>query len=162
VQRDRVRADHLDERADVLRADGRTVVLRDELRYAQIRDHKSVRRALAHDCVRTPQARVAQRRALAPDTDPEAVPRGGVGEQRVHLLGARVPAGHSCDHERKGERVPEQPRGEIDLRGVGRGERVVDEVHVVPPRRASGLDILFGRDPQVLGLAPLDRRAGRP
>jgi len=49
VQRDRVRADHLDERADLLRAQRLAVVLLDELRDANVRDDERLRRAVADD-----------------------------------------------------------------------------------------------------------------
>ena len=157
VERDRVRADHLDERADVLRAQGVAVVLRDELRDADVRDDERLGRALAHDRIRAAQARVAQRRALAADADPEAMSRRGLGERRVHSLRARVAAGHPGDHQRKGEGVAEETGREVDPGGVRRRQSVVQQVHVVPAGRPCGLDVLLGGDPEVLGLAPLYR-----
>ena len=160
VQRDRVRADHVDERADVLRPERDAVVLRYELRDADVRDDERVRRALADDRVGPAEARVAQRRALAADAHPETVPRGRVGERRVHALRAGMAAGHPRDEQRERELVPEEPRRQIDLRGVGRGQRVVHQMDVVPAGGAPGLDVLFRGDAEVFGFPALDRCPG--
>src|SRR5206468_8522147 len=99
MERDRLRADHLDERADLLRAERRAVVLLDELRDTDVRDDEHFGRALANDRVRAPQARIAQRGALAPDAHPQTVPRRGLGQRRVHPLRAGVTPGHPRDQE---------------------------------------------------------------
>src|SRR5207244_9142008 len=65
-------------------------------------------------------------------------------------------AGHPGDHERQRELPAEEGDTEFDVRGIDGGERVVDDVDVLPAGRCARLDVGLGRQLQVLALAPRD------
>src|SRR5207253_11513049 len=106
-----------DKGADLLRSERRTVVLRDQLRDADVRDDERLGRTLAHDRVRAAQARIPERGALASHADPETVPRGRLSEGLVHSLRPGAATGHARDQQREREGVSEETRREIDVRG---------------------------------------------
>lgn len=53
--------------------------------------------------------------------------------------------------------MSEEPSRDVDVRPIDRRYSVVNEVYVLPARRAPRLDVLRGGNTEMFGLAPLDR-----
>ena len=60
---------------------------------------------------------------------------------------------------RRAELLAEERDGEVDVRQLHVGQRVVDELHALEQRRAAAeADVLLGAEREVVGLALADGR----
>jgi hypothetical protein len=84
---------------------------------------------------------------------------GRLGHTRVELVHrdrAAVTAGPTGDHEGEAKRVTEEPCAHIDVLCLGRWERVVHAMHVLPTRTGPRLDVAVSGELEKLALAPGD------
>ena len=138
---ERIRADHVHRAAGMVAAIGG-----EELGGAEIGEQQHIRRSLAQFAAESTGRAGLHRDALRADAEGDAQRLRRLGKVRVDGLGARRPAGHGGDKERRLQPAAEQAGGEVHRIEAQLRERAVDEAPAVESRIHAGGHAIAGEN----------------